>query len=60
MAIALSGTDKDRLTKIFNHLAGGGRIQLPLAKQPWGDEVGWLMDKFGIHWTVNIDTASAE
>jgi PhnB protein len=57
MAIALGGTDKDRLTKIFNDLAEGGRIQMPLAKQPWGAEVGWLRDKFGINWTVNIDQA---
>jgi PhnB protein len=27
---------------------------MPLAKQPWGGEVGWLVDKFGISWTVNI------
>jgi PhnB protein len=57
MAIALGGTDKDRLTRIFNELAEGGRIQMPLARQPWGADVGWLTDKFGINWTVNIDKA---
>jgi len=57
MAIALGGTDKGRLTNIFNALAEGGRIQMPLAKQPWGADVGWLTDKFGINWTVNIDKA---
>jgi PhnB protein len=55
LAIALGGMDKDRLTKIFNGLAEGGKLQMPLAKQPWGAEVGWLTDKFGIHWTVSID-----
>ncbi len=57
MAIALGGTDKDRLTRIFSDLAEGGRIQMPLTKQPWGAEVGWLRDKFGIGWTVTIDKA---
>jgi uncharacterized glyoxalase superfamily protein PhnB len=42
-----------RLTKIFNGLAEGGKIKGPLAKQPSGAEVGWLMDKFG----VSIDKA---
>ncbi len=28
---------------------------MPLARQPWGSEVGWFMDKFGVNWTVNID-----
>jgi len=57
LAIALGGTDKDRLTQIFNGLAEGGKLQMPLSKQPWGAEVGWLTDKFGIHWTVSIDKA---
>ena len=57
MAIALGGTDWDRLTRIFNDLAEGGKIQMPLAQQPWGPDVGWLTDTFGIHWTVTIDKA---
>ena len=57
MGIALSGTDKDRLTKIFNNLAEGGKIQMPPARQPWGADVSWLTDKFGINWTVNIEKA---
>jgi PhnB protein len=57
MAIALGGTDKDRLTRIFNDLAEGGPIKMPLAKQPSGANVGWLTDKFGISWTINIEKA---
>ncbi len=56
MAIALSGTDKDRVTKIFNNLAEGGHIKGPLTEQPWG-AVGWLADKFGINWMVSIEKA---
>jgi PhnB protein len=50
MGVALGSTDKDRVTKIFNGLAAGGRVKMPLAKQPGGGEVGWLSDKFGITW----------
>jgi PhnB protein len=57
MAIALGGTDKDRLTKIFNALAEGGKTKGPLAKQSGGAEVGWLADRFGITWMVSIDKA---
>ncbi len=28
---------------------------MPLADQPWGGRVGWLTDKFGLIWMVNID-----
>jgi PhnB protein len=57
MAIALSGTDKGRLTKIVNDLAAGGQMKGPLTAQPGGSEVGWLVDKFGINWMVSIDKA---
>ncbi len=57
MGIAVGGTDKGRLTKIFNALAEGGKVKMPLAKQPSGADVGWLMDKFGINWMVSIDKA---
>ena len=57
MAIALGGTDQGRLTKVFHDLADGGRIQMPLVRQPWGADVGWLRDRFGVNWTVNIDKA---
>src|SRR5437867_2496313 len=54
VALSLGGTDKARLTRIFTALAESGRLNMPLAKQTWGGEVGWLVDKFGISWTVNI------
>ena len=54
MAIALGGTDKDRITQIFNGLAEGGKIKMPLTKQSWGAHLGYLVDKFGINWMVNI------
>jgi PhnB protein len=57
MAIALGGTDKARLTRLFNDLAEGGKILGPLMKQPWGADVGWLTDKFGVNWTVSVDKA---
>ncbi len=39
-------------------LAEGGKVDMPLAKQFWGDTYSQLIDKFGVHWMVNI--ASAE
>lgn len=55
MAVALGGTDRERLTRIFNGLAEGGRIKGPLTEQPSGAAVGWLTDRFGINWMVSIE-----
>jgi PhnB protein len=55
LGIALGGRDKERLTKLFNGLAEGGKVKMPPAEQSGG--VGWLTDKFGINWTVSIEKA---
>lgn len=52
--MSLTGKDHDRLTDVFNRLADGGRVDMPLAKQFWGDTFGMLTDRFGVHWMVNI------
>ena len=52
--MSLSGQEADRLPEVFDGLARGGKIDMPLAKQFWGDTFGMLTDKFGIHWMVNI------
>lgn len=57
MALALGGTDKNRLSEIFNKLTEGGTLKMPLTRQPWGGEVGWLTDKFGVNWMVSVDEA---
>ena len=56
MAIALNGTDKERISKIFHALAEGGQLKGPLTRQPSGAEVGYILDKFEINWIVTIDT----
>lgn len=52
--MSIVGSDEALLTKYFNGLAEGGTVDMPLAKQFWGDIYGQLTDKFGIRWTVNI------
>lgn len=52
--LSILGNNNEELTKIFNQLSLGGKIDMPLEKQFWNDIYGMLTDKFGIHWTINI------
>lgn len=52
--MSLSGSDSAKLTELFDKLAKGGKVDMPLAKQFWGDTFGMLTDKFGVHWMINI------
>jgi PhnB protein len=54
VSLALGGTDRERLHKIFDGLSEGGRVDMPLKGESWGDEFGMFDDKFGISWMVNI------
>lgn len=44
--------------KIFNGLAAGGFVTMPLAKAFWSEAFGMLTDKFGINWMVSLNTAA--
>jgi PhnB protein len=57
IAMSIVGTDEKLLTEWFAKLSEGGKVDMPLQKQFWGDIYGQLTDKFGIHWMVNIGTA---
>jgi len=52
--MSITGSDKKKLTQFFVGLSKGGKVDMPLAKQFWGDTFGMLTDKFGVHWMVNI------
>ncbi|HUD11532.1 MAG TPA: VOC family protein [Candidatus Saccharimonadia bacterium] len=57
VAIALGGSEHERLTKAFNDLSEGGKVTMPLKQESWGDQFGMFTDKFDIQWMVNISKA---
>jgi PhnB protein len=54
IAVSLSGDDTDALRGYWEKLSDGGAVTVVLEKQPWGDEFGQCIDKFGVSWMVNI------
>ncbi len=52
--LSVSGGDARKLTSAFEQLAKGGKVDMPLAKQFWGDTYGQVTDRFGVHWMINI------
>ena len=45
--------DSNKIENVFNKLAEGGKVTMPLAKQFWGATFGMLQDKFGVNWMFN-------
>jgi len=51
--ICISPDSKEEADKLFNALAEGGKINMPLQDMFWGAYYGDLTDKFGVKWMVN-------
>lgn len=51
--IMISPDSKAEADRIFKALSTGGKVEMPLAVQPWGDYYGSLKDRFGIMWMVD-------
>jgi PhnB protein len=52
--LSLGGTDEAAMRKVFDALAEGGNIKMPLEKQFWGDIYGQIADKYNVDWMMNI------
>lgn len=59
-ALSLGYTDLDQARRVFDALAEGGRVTLPLQKVFWADVFGMLVDRFGTPWMVNGLSAAAQ
>lgn len=54
ISMSLSGENEEELRGYWDKLAEGGSVTMPLEKAPWGDTFGMVLDKFGVHWMVDI------
>jgi PhnB protein len=52
--ICISAESKEEADKLFNGLAVGSTIEMPIAYSPWGSYFGMLRDKYGIEWMVDF------
>lgn len=53
-SMSLSGGDESELRGFFDKLCEGGQMTMPLERSPWGAIFGMCVDRFGVHWLVNI------
>ena len=51
--ICISPDSKEEADKLFNSLAEGGKVNMPLQEMFWGAYYGDLTDKFNVKWMVN-------
>lgn len=58
MYISLHPDTRAEADALFAALSDGGKVEMPMEDQFWGDYFGDCVDKFGIHWMVNCSNPS--
>jgi PhnB protein len=58
--ISLSFGHEEEVDSIFNKLAEGGAVTMPLQDMFWNARFGMCKDKFGVHWMFNQDKPKTE
>ncbi|MDQ7850863.1 MAG: VOC family metalloprotein YjdN [Armatimonadota bacterium] len=55
VTIALHTDDVAAARRIFDALAAGGRVDMPLQETFWSPAYGQVTDRFGVSWQVNTE-----
>lgn len=53
MSLNLEPDTRAETDRLFQALAVGGKVEMPVMEMFWGDYFGYLVDRFGIRWMVN-------
>ena len=57
-SLSLIFATPDEAKRVFDALADGGRVVMPLDRTFWADAFGMLVDRFGTSWMVNAGMKS--
>ena len=53
VSLAIGTSDETEAKRVFNALAVGGKVEMPLEKAFWGGLFGMLTDKYDVDWMIN-------
>jgi PhnB protein len=51
-SLTLSASGQDEAARMLASLAEGGSVQIPLRATAWAETFGTVVDRFGLHWTI--------
>jgi len=56
-SLSLTASSDAEADRLFNSLADGGQVQMPLAKTFFSSRFGMVADRFGVSWMVYVAPA---
>ena len=55
MSLYVACATEDEIGRIFEKLTQGGAVAMPLTAYPFSEKFGWVADKFGVSWQLNLE-----
>ena len=56
ISIYVKCENENEINTLFDKLSSGGQVFMPLNKYPFSNKFGWLVDKYGVSWQLNLTT----
>ena len=60
ISITIQLNDKKEAERVFKELSQGGTITMPLQETFWSPAFAMFVDRFGIPWMINTETAGQQ
>ncbi|WP_029420381.1 VOC family protein [Alicyclobacillus macrosporangiidus] len=54
MSLFVTCDTEKEIDKLFEKLSEGGQVLMPLTPSPVSQKFGWVTDKFGVSWQLNL------
>jgi PhnB protein len=54
ISLSITAADPDHAARLFNALADGGQVQMPLTKTFFSPSFGMVADRFGVSWMIYV------
>lgn len=54
MSLYVNCDTEEEIAEVFNKLAQEGEVLMPLTAYPFSKKFGWLNDKYGVSWQLNL------
>ena len=54
MSLYVNCESEEEIDRLYGQLSQGGNVLMPLAPYPFSEKFGWIADKFGVSWQLNL------
>lgn len=52
VSFVISRTSRDEIDALWERLADGGEVLMPLGAYPYSERYGWIQDRYGVSWQL--------